>query len=79
MTRREKLLDTMRNNPGSVRPDKLDSLLIYYGFEKRRSGKNHCVYTMGHNILTVNFHRDYVHPKSVKKVLIVLDEILESG
>jgi len=77
MTKREKLLDSMRNNPKGIRPDKLDSLLIYYGFEKRRSGKNHCVYTMGHNILIVNFHRDYVHPKSVKEVLIVLDEILE--
>lgn len=78
MGKREKLLDSMRNNPRGIRPDKLDSLLIYYGFEKRRSGKNHCVYTLDQYILIVNFHRDYVHPKSIKEVLTVLDELLES-
>ena len=77
MSRQEKLLDRMRNSPKGIRPAKVDSLLLYFGFEKRRSSKNHCVYSYGSHILIVNFHTDYVHPKSIKEILNTLDELLE--
>ena len=78
MTRREKLLNRMRSNPKGIHPEEIDSLLVYCGFEKRRSGKNHCVYRLGEEVLVVNFHRDYVHFKSVKEILVLLDELFES-
>jgi hypothetical protein len=77
MSKHEKRLERMRNNPKGIRPAQVDSLLIHYGFEKRRSGKNHCVYSYGIHILIVNFHRAYVHPKAIKEILDTFDELLE--
>ncbi len=78
MTKREKLLERMRNNPRGIRPEEIDHLLGYYGFEKRRSGSNHCVYRYREQVLIVSFHRDYIHPKSVKEILAILDELSET-
>lgn len=77
MTQRDKLLKRMRENPKGIRPDEVDSLLIYYGFEKRRSGKNHCVYCFGETTLIVNFHCNYVHPQAIKEILATLSELFE--
>jgi hypothetical protein len=77
MSRREKLLAKIRNNPRGVRFEDLDSLLTQYEFERRLSGKNHCVYTQHCYVITVSFHRAHVHPKAVKKALDAIDELDE--
>ena len=77
MSKRDKLLRRMRENPRGIRPSEVDSLLLHYGFEKRRSGRNHCVYSRGPYVITVNFHREYVHSKAIKEILSILDELLE--
>jgi predicted HicB family RNase H-like nuclease len=38
MTKREKRINSWRNNPKNVRPEELYSVLEYYGFERRDNG-----------------------------------------
>ena len=77
MSKRDKLLARMRNNPRGIRPKEAVQLLHYYGFEFRKSGKNHEVYRRGSLRVVVNTHRTYLHARAVKDILDVLDAILE--
>jgi hypothetical protein len=77
MTRRDKLLAKMRNNPRGIRPKEAVQLLHYYEFEFRTSGKNHEVYKRGHRQVHVNTHRSYLHPRAVKDILVAIEEFLD--
>ncbi|MFI2567725.1 MULTISPECIES: toxin HicA [Cellulosimicrobium] len=46
MTKRDKVLDRMRNSPGSVRFDELAAVCDHYFGEPRRTGGSHHVYAM---------------------------------
>ncbi|WP_228485143.1 hypothetical protein [Cellulosimicrobium sp. JZ28] len=46
MTKRDKVLDRMRNSPGSVRFDELAAVCDHYFGEPRRSSGSHHVYAM---------------------------------
>ncbi|WP_241744497.1 hypothetical protein [Cellulosimicrobium arenosum] len=46
MTKRDKVLDRMRNSPGSVRFDELAAVCGHYFGEPRRSGGSHHIYAM---------------------------------
>ena len=77
MSKREKLLERIQDNPRSVRFEEIDLLLIQYGFMRRqpRGGSSHYFYSLGSYNVTIARHRHYVHFKAVKEVLSILDEI----
>ncbi len=77
MSKREKLLEKIRNNPRAVRFEDIDLLLTQYNFIRRqpRSGSSHYFYSFGFYHIAVACHKPYVHFKGVKEVLSVLDEI----
>jgi hypothetical protein len=77
MSRREKLLAKMRTNPHGIRPREAVQILHYYGFEFRKSGKNHEVYKRGSRQVHVNTHRSYLHAKAVKEILVAIEDFLE--
>ncbi|HLF74037.1 MAG TPA: hypothetical protein VI524_06820 [Anaerolineales bacterium] len=77
MSKREKLLEKIRNNPRTVRFEDVDSLPTQYGFLRRqpRSGSSHYFCSYGSYNVTIARHKPYVHFKGVKEVLSILDEI----
>jgi len=77
MSRREKLLAKIRNNPKAVRFEELTKLLEWHGFELRRVRGSHHAYRRGHHNLSVVRRKPHVHSKAVKEVLSILDELLE--
>ncbi len=79
MTRREKLLQRISNNPKDVSPDELHQLLTHFGFVQRKSGggsshrnytKDGCPY-----VLTVPFKK----PLKAVYVIKALQFIEEYG
>jgi len=77
MSKRDKAIERLRQNPKSVRFDEIDRLLLSLGFEKRQRGTSHATYSKGRNILTIPFHKPHILPVYVKNVLHILDEIGE--
>mgnify|MGYP006313014565 CR=1 FL=1 len=77
MSKREKLLEKIRNNPRAVRFEDIDLLLTQYNFTRRqpRSGSSHYFYSFGSYNITIARHKPYIHFKGVKEVLNILDEI----
>jgi hypothetical protein len=77
MSKLQKLLDRIRNNPFDVRFEDLDYLLNRHGFKCRqpRSGSSHYTYTRSNcpYILTVPKHRP-VNETYVKRALRAMDE-----
>jgi hypothetical protein len=80
MSKFEKLLERIRNNPKTVSFEELDRILIRYGFTCRqpRGGSSHYVYTLGdYPSITVPYKRPFVKQIYVKKVIEILEQIEE--
>ncbi len=77
MTRREKQLAKIRNNPKNVRFGELDKLLRNFGFERRqpRKGSSHYFYFFGKHRLTVPKKRPFVKTIYVKQALKIIEDI----
>lgn len=76
MTRREKLLAKIRQNPKNVPFAQLDRLLRDYGFELRKpSGGSHYVYVRGPIQMTVPYRRPHLKEHYVKRALELIEEI----
>ena len=78
MSKSEKLLARIRNDPKNVSFEDLDKILIQFGFTCRqpKGGSSHHVYTFGdYPPITVPFKRPHVKQIYVKKVLELLDQI----
>ena len=75
MTKREKQIERLRQNPKTVRFEEIDVILLGLGFEKRQRGTSHAVYTLGNQRLTVPFRKPFIKPVYVKLILDVLDEL----
>jgi predicted RNA binding protein YcfA (HicA-like mRNA interferase family) len=76
MTRREKLLGQIRNNPKQVRFQDLEKIILGRGFVIFNKRGSHITYhhRKGHLLTVVKPHggRTHCHPEDVKKVLKVL-------
>ena len=76
MTRREKLIDRMRNRPGTIHFIQIDSLLTYDGFVLFNQRGSHCTYHCvdGRVLTIVKPHggRKTCHPSDVRRLLKVL-------
>lgn len=79
MSKREKLLEKIRNNPRNVRFDDLDSILIEYGFMRRQSqsGTSHYVYKLNDQKIVVVWRRPFVHVEAVKDFLKAIKTLQE--
>ena len=77
MTKREKTLAKLRNNPQSVRFEDLDGLLMAYGFTRRQpsGGSSHYFYYRDTYRVTVPWKRPFVKTVYMKQVLQLLEEI----
>ncbi len=81
MTKREKRLEKIRNNPKNVRFEDLDQVLRDYGFERRQPGSGSSHYVYIHRVwpkyqLTVPYKRPFLKSHYVREVLKILDEII---
>ena len=76
MSKREKLLKKLRNNPQNVKFETIQKLLLSYGFNERqpRGGSSHYTYTFNTTIITVPKHKP-VNPIYVKKVIKIIDSL----
>lgn len=76
MSKKEKLLQKIKNNPTNVKFDTIQSLLLYLGFDERtpRRGSSHHTFTYRNHILTVPKHKP-VKTIYIKKVLSILEEL----
>ena len=75
MTKREKLLARIRNNPKNVRFDELEGLIVSHGFEKAGSRGSHNVYVRDTIVITLvrpHGSKKFCHPLDVKDVLEAL-------
>ena len=78
MTKKEKALLRLRQNPKNVRFDNIDLVLEYFGFERRQpgGGSSHYFYRYKQYRITIARHIPFIHSDAVKDVLRVIDEIL---
>ena len=76
MTKREKALRKMRNNPKEVRFNNLAKVLEEYGFKRRKTGGSHQVFTRGQYRIIVPFRKPHLLEYVVKDALTILDRIL---
>lgn len=75
MSRQEKLLQRLRQNPKNVRFDEIDALLLGLGFEKRQRG-SHVTYVLpGQGRITIPVRKPFILPVYVKEVLTLLEEV----
>ena len=75
MTKKEKVLQKLRQNPKHVRFEELETILLGLGFQKRQDGTSHAMFTLGEHILNIPKLKPFVKPKYVGLALKVLDEI----
>ena len=60
MSRRDKLLDKMRNTPAAIRFSEVEALLRYAGFVLFNQRGSHCTYHRADGrVLTIRHYRKY--------------------
>ena len=75
MSKQEKLLAKIRNNPHGVRFEDLTKVLEWYGFELKRIKGSHHSYVRGHLNLTVSRRTPHLRSYIVKQALQIIDEL----
>lgn len=76
MSKREKLLKKLRNNPKNIKFETIQKLLLSFGFKERqpKGGSSHYTYTLDSIIITVPKHKP-VNSIYVKKVIKIIDSL----
>ncbi|PKO12690.1 MAG: toxin HicA [Chloroflexi bacterium HGW-Chloroflexi-10] len=77
MSKKEKALAKLRQNPKNVRFEEIETILNRLGFVKRQDGTSHARFTLGSHIIDVPKRKPYVKPIYVKLLLEELDKIEE--
>jgi predicted RNA binding protein YcfA (HicA-like mRNA interferase family) len=74
MTKREKLLAAIRNNPADVRFDDACKVAEWLGFTERRSGGSHVVFTRPGERLQLNFqnHAGKIRPYQADQLIAMI-------
>ncbi len=75
MSKREKLLARIRNNPRGVTFDELAKVLEWYGFELKRVRGSHHAFRQGPTVIIVARRTPHVHIKAVREALSMIDEL----
>lgn len=74
MSKHDKRIERLRQNPRNVRFEEIDVLLRALGFEGRQKG-SHVTYTDGTHRITVPINKPFIKPIYVKLALQVIDEL----
>lgn len=77
MSKWEKLLKKIRNNPKTVTFEEVDKVMRRMGYYGKfpHSGSSHCTYRkQGHTPITVPRHEPYVKEEYVKLIIEIMDE-----
>lgn len=74
MSKQQKRIEGLKNNPRDVRPEELEAVVVAAGFKPRMGKGDHRVYSKGDRRVTIDFGRSPCHPKSVKDVLEAIEE-----
>ncbi len=75
MSKKEKLIRKLRQNPKNIRFAEVDKLLLSLGFEKRQRG-SHATYILKEGgRITIPMRKPFILPVYVKEILALLDEI----
>jgi predicted RNA binding protein YcfA (HicA-like mRNA interferase family) len=77
VTKRDKRIERLRQNPRNVRFEELDTLLRALGFERRQQG-SHVTYSDGSHQITVPIRKPFMKPIYIKFVLRMIDELDDS-
>ena len=79
MSKLEKLLQRIINNPKTVRFNEMDKLLLRAGFRKRQSGKgtSHFVYTKNGDQISIPYDDPYIKQIYVKKAIELIGDYFE--
>jgi len=75
MTKRDKLIAAIRNNPADVRFDDACKVALWLGFEARRSSGSHMVFTRSGEVRQINFqnHSGKLRPYQAEQLIEMLD------
>ncbi|MBR4151838.1 MAG: type II toxin-antitoxin system HicA family toxin [Selenomonadaceae bacterium] len=76
MSKLEKLLQRIKNNPKTVRFEELDKILLNAGYEKSqpRGGSSHYTYRKPNNDpITIPYHKPYINEIYVQAVIRALN------
>lgn len=79
MSKKEKALEKLKQNPKHVRFEELEMILLRLGFQKRQDGTSHAIFKLGKHIVNVPKRKPFVKPKYVELVLKVMEEIREDS
>ncbi|HLA96516.1 MAG TPA: type II toxin-antitoxin system HicA family toxin [Pyrinomonadaceae bacterium] len=74
MSKREKLLDSIRNSPNNVTFAQIRKLLESSGFSLERIGGSHHVFKRGDTIIPIPVHNNRVKIVYVKRVIEIIEE-----
>jgi predicted RNA binding protein YcfA (HicA-like mRNA interferase family) len=75
MSRRDKLLEKLRNNRNNVSFADVEALLLLCGYKLARSAGSHFIYQRAScPPINITRHGDQARPAAVKEVLEILDE-----
>lgn len=79
MSKKEKALEKLRQNPRNVRFEDLATVLLSLGFEMKEGGKgSHAVFKLpGKHPLTVPRKKPFIKPIYVKLALELIDTLVE--
>jgi len=77
MSKKEKALAKLRQNPKHVRFKEIEKILLQLGFKKRQDGTSHAIFTFDRHVITVPKRKPFVKPKYVELMLELLDKIKE--
>lgn len=77
MSKKEKAISKLRQNPKNVRFEEIETILDRLGFVKRQDGTSHAIFTLGKSRIQVPHRKPFVKPIYVKLLLEELDKIQE--
>jgi len=74
MTSRDKLIERIRDGNRAVELSEVDALLIFFDFKVKRTTHTYLYSKSGFRI-TLNAHNKILHPKAVKEVRRLLEDL----
>lgn len=77
ISRKEKLIKKMKNNPKSIRFEELDKILNDVGFSCRqpKGGSSHYTYVLEDKLLTIPYNRPFIKVIYIKIAIRILEEL----
>jgi dTDP-4-amino-4,6-dideoxygalactose transaminase len=76
MSKREKLIEKLKNNPNNIKFETIQELLLFFGFKQRQpsSGSSHYTFILNSTIITIPKHKP-LKSVYVKRVIDILEEL----